>query len=357
MPRACPRCSFALAPTAQRALHGGTTTIDVCPRCNGAWFDAGEAKALFGENTEPSTWERASAARHLGPRRLACPVGHGWLTGYAIPVAGATEVEVDVCPACMGMWLDAWEGARLAQATRDVVKSGGAVPASAQKTGVGWYLFQLFTALPVEEYNPVRRRPVVCIALIVANALAFIVEIVQPNPERFIQTFGVVPAYLAHGWNLWSIVTHMFMHGGIAHIAFNMWFLYTFGDNVEDRVGRARFLVLYLAFGFCAMLAQVAMTLGSEQPLVGASGAIAGLMGAYLVLFPKTRVYQVILFIRLRLPVWLYLLVWVGLQFVAGFMAIANHQGSGVAWWAHIGGFAAGALWGALNRNKYGEVK
>jgi membrane associated rhomboid family serine protease len=225
------------------------------------------------------------------------------------------------------------------------------VPASAQKTGVGWYLFQLFTALPVEEYNPLRRRPVVVYALIVANIVAFCFEMIQPSPAAFIDVFGLVPAHLA--W--WQFITHMFLHGSIAHIAFNMWFLWTFGDNVEDRVGRVRFFVLYLAFGLVAGCTQLIMSLGSNEPLVGASGAIAGLMGAYCVLFPRAHVYQVLFFVRLRLPVPVYLLFWVGLQFVAGFVAIERHSLGGVAWWAHIGGFAAGALWAALNRHRYGD--
>src|ERR1043166_4458250 len=104
--RRCPRCTFTLVPQTK-----GSTTIDICPRCNGAFFDAGEAKALIGENAEPSTWERTSAARFVGRRpSMPCPAGHGGLTGYALqsPPGSGVEVEVDVCPVCMGLWLDAW---------------------------------------------------------------------------------------------------------------------------------------------------------------------------------------------------------------------------------------------------------
>jgi membrane associated rhomboid family serine protease len=132
-----------------------------------------------------------------------------------------------------------------------------------------------------------------------------------------------------------------------------MYFLYIFGDNVEDRVGRFRFLVIYLVFGLFAGATQTAFSLGSDAPLVGASGAIAGLMGAYLVLFPKVRVYQVLFFIRIKIPMWVYLIIWMALQTLSGFIAIQQHQTTGVAFWAHVGGFAAGAFWGALNRAKY----
>ncbi len=349
--RRCPRCTFTLVPQQRNDV-----TVDVCPRCQGAFFDAGEARALLGENAEPSTWERTSAARFVGRRRLLCPAGHGRLTAYALkaPPETGTEVEVDVCPVCLGMWLDAWEGARLAQATRDLARSG-AVPAGDKRTGAGWYAFQLLTSLPVEEYQPVRRRPLVCYALIAACTVVFVLELASRSPEAFTRLYGVVPSDLLAGRHRWSVVTHMFLHGGVAHLAFNMYFLYTFGDNVEDRVGRLRFLVLYLVFGLCAMTSQLIFSLDSDLPLLGASGAIAGVMGAYLVLFPRARVYQVLFFIRFKVPVWFYLLAWLGLQAWWGFHELQVHQTGGVAWWAHVGGFAAGALWGALNRHKYAD--
>lgn len=332
----------------------------MCPRCHGTWLDAGDAKHMLGENAEPSTWERTTAAKFGGKGKLGCPSGHGALSIYRLqaPPGSGVDVEVDVCRVCMGMWLDAWEAARVAQATKRVafVEDKAAVPLGERKTGAGWYLFMLFSGMPVEEYNPVRKARVVVLALMVACVIVFGLELGAPNPEQFITTFGMVPKDFMRGINVQSLLTHMFMHGGIAHLLSNMWFLFTFGDNVEDRVGRVRFLVLYVLFGVAAALLQLVMTLGSEAPLVGASGAIAGLMGAYVMLFPRVKLYSVILFIRFRIPIWVYLGLWMLMQVGLGYLSLQkNPEAAGVAWWAHIGGFAAGALWGALNRNKFGD--
>src|SRR5690242_2391239 len=166
--RPCPRCTFPLV-AQSKTTPVGSCVIDVCPRCNGAFFEAGEAKAILGENAEPATWERTSAARFIAQRRgMLCPLGHGALSGFALqaPPNSGTEVEVDVCPVCLGMWLDAWEAARVVSATqhlraadvgtaaRDDEVAAQVAAGIPQKTGAGWYLFQLFTALPVEEYNP-----------------------------------------------------------------------------------------------------------------------------------------------------------------------------------------------------------
>lgn len=339
---------------------GPSAEVDVCPRCHGTWLDAGDAKHMLGENAEPGTWERTTAAKFNGKGKLACPSGHGALSIYTLqsPPNSGRDVEVDVCPQCMGMWLDAWEAARIVQATKTVslVRDAEAIPLSERKNGAGWYLFMLFSGMPVEEYNPVRKKRVVVLGLIIACFIGFALELGAPNPEQFITTFGLVPKDFTRGINAFSLITHMFMHGGIAHILSNMWFLYTFGDNVEDRVGRVRFFVLYIVFGIAAALLQTAFTLGSDAPLVGASGAIAGLMGAYVMLFPRVKLYTVILFIRFRVPIWVYLGLWMALQVLLGYVSLQKTgEAAGVAWFAHIGGFVAGATWGALNRSKYGD--
>lgn len=359
--RRCPRCTFTLVPhRPPAAMPGGPSAeVDVCPRCHGTFLDAGDAKAMLGDNAEPQTWQRTSAASFKGKGKLRCPDGHGALSVYNLqaPPGSGVDVDIDVCPECRGMWLDQWEAARVAQATRALMQSvaAPAVGDVEKKTGAGWYLFQLFSGMPVEEYNPVKRKPLVVLALIAACIIAFVVELSTADPVSFIRTFGVVPADLLAGRNVFSLVTHMFLHGGLAHIAANMWFLYTFGDNVEDRMGRRRFLVLYFVFGVVAALAQTFMSLGGTAPLVGASGAIAGLMGAYLMLFPRARVYQVLLFIRFKVPVFVYLSLWLLLQALLGYASLSGGAGAGVAWWAHLGGFVAGAVWGAFARARFGD--
>jgi membrane associated rhomboid family serine protease/Zn-finger nucleic acid-binding protein len=355
----CPRCTFTLVPK----KHAGAV-VELCPRCHGSFLDLGDARHTLGENAEVAAWERTQAAKVIGRSRLECPRGHGRMTAYGIesPPHSGQDLEVEVCPTCTGMWLDAWEATRLQQATRTLTPASGApstLPADADKNdGVGWYLFGLVTGMPVEEYNPRRRFPLVCTALILACVGVFFVELSWMGAgriEEFVRTYGAVPKTMLQGYAPQSIVTHMFLHGGVAHLVGNMYFLYTFGDNIEDRVGRARFLVLYLLFGLAALGLQVLTSLGSDVPMVGASGAISGLMGAYLALFPKARMYQVILFFRFRVPAWAYLGLWMLLQSFSGWHSIINHSSGGVAWFAHIGGFCAGVAWGLFARDKFGD--
>jgi len=196
------------------------------------------------------------------------------------------------------------------------------------------------------------------LALVALNVAAFAYELsLGPALERFIVAHGVVPARLVEllGRGAWlaaarSIVTSMFLHGGWLHLIFNMWFLWIFGDNVEDRLGRVRYLLLYLVTGAAATLAHVLSNSASTIPTVGASGAIAGVLGAYFVTYPRARVTTLIpvfVFIHIaELPAWVVLGMWFVLQFLSGALSLATTQASagGVAWWAHIGGFAAGAL-------------
>jgi membrane associated rhomboid family serine protease len=173
-----------------------------------------------------------------------------------------------------------------------------------------------------------------------------------------LSTYGVVPARLVeawtggqHGWaEARTVLSSIFMHGGWLHLIFNMWFLWIFGDNVEDRLGHGRYLVLYLAAGAVASVVHVFANPFSTIPTVGASGAIAGVLGAYFVTYPRARVTTLIpifVFIHIaELPAWLVLGMWFALQFLSGSLALGTTQASagGVAWWAHIGGFAAGIL-------------
>jgi hypothetical protein len=202
-------------------------------------------------------------------------------------------------------------------------------------------------------------RPWVTWVLIAVNVAAFVYELsLGPAVEGFLSTYGVVPARLIEGWSggqrSWSeagtVLSSLFLHGGWLHLIFNLWFLWIFGDNVEDRLGHGRYLVLYLAAGAAASVAHVLANPTSTIPTVGASGAIAGVLGAYFVTYPRARVTTLIpifVFIHIaELPAWLVLGMWFALQFLSGSLALGTTQAAagGVAWWAHIGGFAAGML-------------
>lgn len=203
---------------------------------------------------------------------------------------------------------------------------------------------------PLRDHNPSNRPAFVRNGLILINVLIFLAYWTTIQSEAalqaFFETWGLVPREVTSGGSLTGLVTSMFLHGGWMHLIGNMLFLWIFGDNLEDELGHLGFLAFYLATGVLAAGAQIAVDPASPIPMVGASGAIAGVMGGYLLLFPKARVdvlFIFLIFFRIfAIPAWIVLGVWIGLQFFSGF-ATPTEDG-GVAYWAHIGGFAAGLV-------------
>ena len=199
---------------------------------------------------------------------------------------------------------------------------------------------------PLRDVIPSRTTPFVTVAIIIVNVLAFLFEqsLGPRGLEEFIQTHAFIPANFA--WS--TIFTSMFLHGSWFHLLGNMWFLRVFGDNIEDSMGHLRYLVFYLACGVAAALLQVFVNPASVIPMVGASGAISGVMGAYLVLYPRVRVFAIvpigIIPLSIALPAWTMLLYWMGMQFLGGLFGLFSEEGGGVAFWAHIGGFVAGVV-------------
>lgn len=207
---------------------------------------------------------------------------------------------------------------------------------------------------PLRDDVPSRRFPLVTVSLIVVNVLVFLMEVLAgPAADSMMTVFGVVPARIITQWQnplvLLSFVSSMYLHGGWAHLIGNMWYLWIFGDNVEDRMGRGRFFVFYTLCGLVAGVLQVAAAPRSTIPMIGASGAIAGVLGAYLLLYPRARVSTLVpLFYFVRI-VWLPAIVvlgsWFLVQLLNGLASLGVVvQTGGVAWWAHIGGFVAGMV-------------
>jgi membrane associated rhomboid family serine protease len=339
----CPRCRTPLIPHATDRV-----VVDACVSCRGAFYEHLDQKTGLDPDAELQKLMKNGVAKRKARSGLACPLGHGPLVAFdcTAPDGSGLHAEIDHCGVCKGMWLDDQEGQRV----RVIADQGGEVP-----NGVGWYFFQLFSGLPLEVYHPVKRRPVVIWLLVAACIAAFVVELSYAGAnalEPFIQRFGLVPKNVLHGYSLISVVTHMFLHGGFGHIFGNLAFLYIFGDNIEDRIGRMRFLLLYLACGLAAAAAQISADIGSTVPMVGASGAIAGILGAYLVLFPRVRVFVMFFLFRIKLPVWFYLGGWIAMNLLMGSVARLDGAPGGVAWWAHVGGFFAGALWALVMRRR-----
>lgn len=220
--------------------------------------------------------------------------------------------------------------------------------------------------LPLSDHNPRRTFPVVNVLLIIANVLMFFWEIslgydIEPVlgrvafiPARFWYTPSLLPSVM-------SMLISMFLHGGWMHLGGNMLYLWIFGDNIEDRLGHARYFIFYLACGFAATLAHAVMNPNSRVPSIGASGAIAGVLGAYLLLFPRARITTLIpffIFITIReIPAIIVLGLWFVLQLFVGVQSFGiapTEEAGGVAYFAHIGGFVAGmaliALMGGFRR-------
>jgi membrane associated rhomboid family serine protease len=203
---------------------------------------------------------------------------------------------------------------------------------------------------PLYDTARTRKFPLINLALIVLNGLAFFYEIGMGSAEleSFIVAHGLVPArFLANPNGEWTtIFSSMFLHGGWFHIINNMWVLYIFGDNVEARMGGFRYLVFYLLSGAAAGLLQTYILPASNVPMIGASGAVAGVLGAYLILHPGSRIASLVpvffIFTVVEIPAFIYLIFWFVSQLFSGLFAIQGGGESGIAWWAHIGGFLFG---------------
>jgi membrane associated rhomboid family serine protease len=207
---------------------------------------------------------------------------------------------------------------------------------------------------PLSDVIPSRTTPFVTIGLIAINALVFLHQLTLPPRalDNFIATYALIPAY----FTLPSVVTSMFLHGGWMHIIGNMLYLWIFGDNIEDRVGHGMFVVFYLGCGCVAAFLQVTFNPSSSIPMLGASGAIAGVMGAYFVLYPQSRVLTAVFifffFDLIEIPAIFFLGIWFLMQLLSGVGSLGASSGAagGVAFWAHVGGFGAGAFVGFVLR-------
>jgi membrane associated rhomboid family serine protease len=224
---------------------------------------------------------------------------------------------------------------------------------------------------PIRDDNPHFSTPYATYGLIALNVLSWVLLQglgSEPALSSSVCRLGLIPAdvlgtvppgtsfpispdaacVLEGGGSWHTVLTSMFLHGGWMHLIGNMWFLWLFGNNIEDSMTRPRYVAFYLLTGIAAALAQVFAEPSSEIPMVGASGAISGVMGAYLVLFPRIRVYTLIplgFFITsMALPAWAMLIYWAFLQFAGGLTSVVDEQGGGVAFWAHLGGFVAGVV-------------
>jgi membrane associated rhomboid family serine protease len=211
--------------------------------------------------------------------------------------------------------------------------------------------------IPLKDMTPRRSFPVVTLLLILVNVLVFIHQLSLPAAagNAFVSTYGLVPYKISLALQgrhytmqqaLIPLFTCMFLHGGWLHIIGNMWFLWIFGGNVEDRFGSIPYLLFYLVAGIGSGISQTLFSWGSHVPSIGASGAISGVLGAYIVFFPNSRILTLIplliIFFTWRIPAVIFIGLWFFMQFASGLSELGSQSMGGVAWWAHVGGFLIG---------------
>jgi len=324
-------------------------SIDVCGQCNGMWFDKDELSGALGGWLGPAKLSFPPPAA----RDRRCP---GCYVRLGLrELAKGSAIEIDQCPKCSGVWLESGEFT----AARRFLESHGRLGGKKAESGgptIVWdedstsaAFFQYLTGLPLEINVPQTLFPPVVTALIVLNTAILALTLLSGNFEHWIRTLGAVPADISAMRNLHTLITSVFMHGGILHLVGNMYFLWVTGDNLEERFGPIKFLVFYLFCGVAAGLMHVVSDAASTVPSVGASGAISGMMGAYMVLFASHRfVVRWFFFyypVKFEIPAYGYFIFWIALQILYASLGLPE-----VAWFAHIGGFVCGAVIGLIVR-------
>lgn len=326
--RTCPSCHIPLAPQRHGAIE-----VDVCARCCGAFFDPGESELAFGPGADPEVWA-TTAGRPPQPAAPCCPQGHGPM--WSIPTGSeSVPTWVHVCARCRGAWLDA--------AAIETVRRGYAPLPPVEESSahrVGRYLFLLVSAMPIEVSNPVKITPWLTWSLAASTIATFVaLRAMSPASSReWVEMLAVVPTELRAGFGLLTPLSYAWIHSGVVHLLGNLYFFVVFGDNIEDRFGRLWYALLLATATVFGALTEVVARGDSAVAVGGASGAVAGVLGAYMVLFPRTKLRVVFAFIPWKIPAAAYFTLWLAIQ-VWGYL---THR-PGIAWMAHIGGFAAGA--------------
>ena len=367
----CPSCGVSLR---QRKYHG--LIVDICRECGGIWFDPGEMKDYIDffvrdHDTIPDAEIRfdreiASVGRGAGVLK-ACPRCYEPMKEFNY--AYDSNVILDRCPRCSGIWTDGGEIRKLAiyvkgnprldalgdsiiedrkkaDGLADLAELSGALTGSA----AAW-VFLPKIVLPLGDDTPTRTTPGVVYTIMAVNILVYLYQLFMVSDMSSVfAEHGLVPSRILAGEGYLSLVSSMFIHCGFLHLAGNMLFLWIFGDNIEEACGHLRFAFVYLLFGFFASALHIFTNTQLDVPAVGASGAIAGVMGAYLVLLPRAKIKTFFVYRVVDIPAYLFLGAWAGLQVVCGAVYLSAGARSGPAWWAHIGGFVSGLVFMLLYR-------
>jgi membrane associated rhomboid family serine protease/Zn ribbon nucleic-acid-binding protein len=366
----CPKCGSPL-----KKLFFKDVRVDFCADCKGFLLCLSDLNAVIddfiAENDVPNATinlDKDVVGRYeIGEKSATCPKCSKEMG--KLNYAYDSNIILDKCVDCGVVWVDGDEMMRLA-----VFRKGNPVldrmgEAIAQNRGAALSeRYEAFSAakspacsfvgltpriiLPLKDDQKCASTPYSVFAILAVNIVVFIIQLLFQNggDETYFRQFGLVPSEAftsIHG--ACSFITSMFIHGGFLHLFGNMLFLFIFADNIEDRFGHVKFLLLYLFFGLCADSLHIALDPRSTLPAIGASGAISGVMGAYFILYPAAKVKTYVYGAIVDVPAFAYLGIWFLLQIVSAYLD-SKEIGGGVAWFAHIGGFAAGALAGAALR-------
>jgi membrane associated rhomboid family serine protease/Zn-finger nucleic acid-binding protein len=348
----CPHCPSELQPVVLRHVQVGS-----CPSCKGLWFETSElAKFNHFDSDFPLYPDHSFDGTLLKSRCPQCEQ----LRLSRIPYSPGSKLYVERCSGCKGVWLDAGEIKKVRnilarkvimhrrlRRLNDVVRREQemwetymervAEEEDKRKVSTSEWLFMFLTRLPTEVWNPTRHVPKATITLVVINVFVFALQQFFKGSAA-IHNLAFIPDQFRQGQHFYNVVTAMFLHGSMAHIAANLYFLYTFGDNVEDFLGWLNFTLLYLACGLTAQMSYFFSNMHSTIPALGASGAISGLIAAYMILFSRRKIFVMIVAWPVRIRA-----VWCGVFWLLLQILGAAEGRTGIAWSAHIGGFIAGA--------------
>ncbi|MFV7785297.1 rhomboid family intramembrane serine protease [Shewanella marisflavi] len=340
MANICPGCHKGVLKTYN--FHG--EMVDCCRQCGGIWFENGKLNAALSkaDNGDENVSFEESLGQLLGRSSRSCHQCDRSLHRYHL--MESYHVEVDICHSCSGVWIDEHERTKVVQSPRIKQVLG---ELNAKPGAISW-VFQFLLKMPVEFNLKPKSRPLITYLLLALNIVIFAAYgFNQASTEQVFAQFAMRSNEVLAGHHPWTLLSHMFLHGDIMHLAGNMYFLYVVGDNLEDVLGRAKFLGLYLLCGLAAAAAQIIADPASSVYMVGASGAIAGLFGMYLMWFRHASLTFMILIFQKKLSPMVFFAIWLGFNIFGLLMA-----GQGVAYWAHIGGFVMGLILGITLKEK-----
>jgi membrane associated rhomboid family serine protease len=321
-------------------MHG-KVEVDLCRNCGGLWFEEGELKKVL-RQSDPTKAVRnvfAHSSEKSGKESdRGCADCNSLMKRFRVKKTG---VEAEQCDACGGIWLESGMLEKLA-----VIGQAEQVRVDLeQDPTIGDWLLQFFAGLPREFNCRPKKFPILTVSLIALNSLVFLFSIFHPSLpfDDFLSSYGLIPVdFPETRWGL-TLFGSQFLHGGFFHLLGNMYFLYLFGDNIEDVLGRIGFLLLYVLGGALAGAAETFSSMGSEIPVVGASGAVAAIGGAYIVIFRKAQLTAMFIWLQFKIPA-----IWaIGLWFAFNSFALFVDF-PGVAWAAHIAGLIIGVGVGSL---------